>query len=121
MATENIIRHDEAHKTLKSAVDEAYLTTILAINRLEDDIDFRGGPITADFRDFRYSFGLLFDLTRNEPGLGQHKELIAKIERWQHNTFGKPIKLKNNIKKIKEGIKLARDWNSALRSKDVIK
>lgn len=123
MATETI-RHEEAHKTLKSAVDRAYLTTLQTINQLEEDIEFHVGTVLMDYRDFRYWFKLLFDITKNEPQMsGQHKDLITKIEHWQHNTSA--IKSKNfgagNMKRIKEGIKLAREWNSAIRSKDVIK
>ena len=121
MATE-YVRSEEKHKTLKDAVDSAYLATLQATTQLEDDMDFKAGTFLTDYRDFRYWFKLLFGITKNEPEMaGQHKDLIAKIEHWLHNRSNiKTFKGKNK-KIVKEGIKLAREWNSAIRSRDVIK
>lgn len=121
MATE-YIRSEEKHKTLKNAVDSAYLATLQAITQLEDDMDFNAGTFLMDYRDFRYWFKVLFRITKNEPEMaGQHKDLITKIEHWQHNgSVVKTFKCRNK-KIVKEGIKLAGEWNGAIRSRDVIK
>ena len=121
MASENI-RSEEKHKTLKDAVDDVYLNTLLIIGKLEEDIAYNIGTFLLDYRNFQYSFKLLFDLTKNEPGMTeQDKALIEKIERWLHNGSAIKSIRGNNKKIVKEGIKLAREWNSAIRSRDVIK
>jgi len=63
MASE-YIRSEEKHRTLKDAVDTAYLATLRASTQLEEDIDFRTGTFLADYRDFRYCFKLLFGVTK---------------------------------------------------------
>ena len=107
---------------MKDAVDDMYLTTLHLIGRLEEDIAYNIGSFLIDYRNFQYSFKLLFDLTKNESGMTeQDKTLIVKIERWQHNGSAiKNIRGKNK-KMVKYGIKLAREWNSAMRNRDVIK
>jgi len=121
MASE-YIRSEEKHRTLKDAVDTAYLATLRASTQLEEDIDFRTGTFLADYRDFRYCFKLLFGVTKNEPEMReQYKELMDEIEDWLHNNlFRKTLKSKNKVI-VRKGIELAREWNSAIRSRDVIK
>ena len=121
MATE-YIRSEEKHKTLKDAVDSAYLATLHYIGQLEENMEYNVGSFLAEYQDFRYCFKLLFGTTKNEPEMRrQHKVLIMKIERWQHN--GSTVKsFKGHNKKIvKEGVKLADEWIAAIRSRDVIK
>jgi len=51
----------------------------------------------------------------------QYKELMDEIEDWLHNNlFRKTLKSKNKVI-VRKGIELAREWNSAIRSRDVIK
>ena len=121
MASENI-RSEEKHEALKDAVDDVYLGTLHLIGNLEKNMAYNIGTFLLNFQDFQYAFRLLFDLTKNEPGMTeQDKVLILKIERWLDNGSGiKNIRGKNK-KIVKEGIKLAREWNSAIRSRDVIK
>jgi len=121
MATE-YIRSEEKHKTLKDAVDEAYLGTISATTKLEQTIRYKTGPFILDYQEFQNWFSILFNLTKNESEMvRQHKDLIIKIERWQHN--GSAVKSFRNINKkiVTEGIRLVHEWNSAIRSRDVIK
>ena len=121
MATE-YVRSEEKHKTLKDAVDSAYLATLQAIVQLEDDMEFNAGTFLMDYRDFRYWFKLLFGITKNEAEMAtQHKELIENVEHWLHNGSSIKTWKGRNKKIVEKGIKLAREWNGAIRSRDVIK
>ena len=121
MASENI-RSEEKHEALKDAVDDVYLGNLHLIGQLEKNMAYNIGTFLLNYQDFQYAFRLLFDLTKNEPGMtGQDKLLIEKIESWLQNGSGiKNIRGKNK-KIVKNGIKLAREWNSAIRGRDVIK
>ena len=121
MASE-YIRSEEKHKTLRDARDIAYLNTLHRIGQLEEYMAYSLGTFSIEYREFQYSFKTLVDLTKNEPGMTEQDEaLMVKIERWQHNGSAiKNIRGKNK-KIVKDGIKLAREWNSAMRNRDVIK
>lgn len=123
MATE-YVRSEEKHKTLKDAKDGAYLALLLASTRVKEDIDYGKGTFILDYQDFLKAFTLVFSLTRDESEMQRyHKELIGRIEHWQDN--GSAVKTykgsSRNKKIVMSGMKLAREWGSAIRIRDVIK
>lgn len=120
MASENI-RQEEKHKTLQDAVDNAYMISVIATTELEENIKYKIGSFLVIYQAFQNAFTGLFILTKNEPEMaGQHKDLIVKIDHWQHN--GSAIRRFNggNKKVVKDGIKLLLEWHGAIRSRGVI-
>lgn len=120
MATENV-RQEEKHKTLQDAVDNAYVVSVDATIELEEYINYKMGTFLLIYQAFQNAFTGLFIITKNEPEMvGQHKDLIVKIDHWQHN--GSAIRRFNggNKKVVKEGIKLLLEWHGAIRSRGVI-
>ena len=122
MATENI-RQEENHKTLKDAVVEAYLESVSATTKLKNTIKYKHG-FTLTYQAFGNWFTILFSLTKNEPGMVKdYKDLITKINHWQHKHNGLAIRrfIGSKRKIVKEGIILIEEWHSAIRSAGIIK
>ena len=112
------VHQQEDHRSVKQAIDTAYLATIESSASLRLYLMRPRGPYQPIFLDFYQAFYCLFNLTAHRPhvaGKERNEQLIKDIDDWLDND-----QMSDDHDHGINGVKLFKQWREALDDAGVI-
>lgn len=94
----------EDHRSIRTAIESAYLEMVQSSTTLRAYLQNGKGPIDLKFMPFYTAFSNFFTLTSAYKDLDRHKDTIDRIDIWL--SPGNPI----DRNRAEQGLKLMREY-----------